>query len=65
MNTLFFNSSQYGVKQEIAASADQQVAGLTRRLKALGLLSRSLREIPIAHLETLAGELLQRIEKLR
>ena len=54
------------VKQEVATSASQQLAELTRKLNALKqeLFSRAFRDIPTAHLETLSGELLQRIESL-
>jgi len=53
-------------KQEIASSASDQHAELVRKRNALRqeLLSRSLRDVPTEALETLAGELRQRIEHL-
>src|SRR5205823_6031340 len=52
--------------QELTDSADHQLADLTRKYDALKqeLLSRALRDIRTADLETLAGELRQRIESL-
>jgi len=57
---------QQRVKQEIASSASDQLAELVRKRNALRqeLLSRSLRDVPTEALETLAGELRQRIEHL-
>src|SRR6266403_2512423 len=57
---------QQGVQQEITASADQQLADLTKKLNALKqeLFSRALRDFPTPELETLAGQLRQRIEHL-
>ena len=57
---------QQRVQQEITASADQQLADLTRKLNALKqeLFSRALRDCPTPQLEALAGQLRQRIEHL-
>jgi len=54
------------VKQEVATSANEQLADLTRKLNALKqeLFSRAFRDVPTAHLETLSGQLRQRIETL-
>ena len=57
---------QQRTKQEITDSADQQLADVTRKYNALKqeLLSRALRDIRTADLETLSGDLRQRIESL-
>ena len=51
---------------EIAASARQELIRLNKKLTFLKqeLLSRAFRDIPTAHLETITGELRQRIEQL-
>ena len=53
-------------QDEISTNANQQLAELERRHGALRqeLFSRALRDIPTACLETLAGELHQRIEHI-
>ena len=58
---------QQHVTQEITSSANQEIADLTRKLGALRqeLFSRALRDIPTVHLETLSGQLRQRIESLQ
>jgi hypothetical protein len=60
-------ADRHCLHQEVAASTADEVTALTRRLTALKqeLFSRALREIPTAALETLAGELHQRLESLR
>ena len=57
---------QQRVIHEITASTNQELADLRKRNNALRqeLFSRALREIPTEHLETLAGELRQRIQHL-
>jgi len=52
--------------QEEVTSANQELAEIKRRHRALRqeLLSRSLRDVPTACIETLAGELHKRIEHL-
>jgi len=54
------------VVQEVTASATEQLADLRRKHNALKqeLLSRALRDVSTANLETLAGEFLKRIETL-
>jgi len=55
------------VARDLAVSSNQELADLTRKLDVLRqeLASRTLREVPTAHLETLAGEFRQRIEHLQ
>src|SRR5882724_12039307 len=57
---------QQRVIHGITASTNQELADLRKRNNALRqeLFSRALREIPTEHLETLAGELRQRIQYL-
>src|SRR5882672_5158273 len=52
--------------QEVTASATEQLTDLRRKHNALKqeLLSRALHDVSTANLETLAGELRQRIEAL-
>ena len=58
---------QQRVEQELAEGVTQELADLTRKLVALRqeLFSRALRDIPTVHLETLSGELRQRVEFLQ
>jgi len=58
--------AQDRAQDEISASANRELAEIKKRHRALRqeLLSRSLRDIPTSCLETLAGELRQRIEHL-
>jgi hypothetical protein len=52
--------------QEIATTASEQLGDLNKKLHAIKqeLLSRSLRDISTSVLETLAGDLRQKIESL-
>jgi len=54
------------IQNEIASSTTQEIADLTRRLTGLKqeLFSRAVREIRTADLESLAGELRQRLDSL-
>ena len=54
------------VKEQITAPLAQQLADLTRKLRGVKqeLFSRAMREIPTPYLETIVGELRQRIEQL-
>jgi transposase-like protein len=54
------------LKHELTDSADHELAALTRKLNALKqeLFSRALRDIPTVHLETISGQLRQRIQEL-
>ncbi len=60
-------ADQQRLSGEVAAIASDQLADLTKKLTAVKqeLLSRSLRDIPTPVLETLAGELRQKIESLK
>jgi len=50
-----------------ALAIPDEIAGLNRKLAALKqeLLSRALRDTPTAHLETLAGQIQQRLDSLK
>ena len=59
-------AAQPHASQEIFASSNHELAELHRKLAALRqeLFSRAFRDTPIQHLETIAGQLRQRIEHL-
>jgi hypothetical protein len=58
---------QHRLQQELSASANQELAALTRKHTALRqeLLSRAFRDIPTPEIEILAGELRRRIDALQ
>src|SRR5438552_2383446 len=58
--------AQDEAQDEISTTANQELAEIKRRHHALRqeLFSRSLRDIPTSSIETLSGELRQRIEHL-
>ena len=60
-------ADQQRISLEVATIASNQLADLNKKLHAIKqeLLSRSLRDISTPVLETLAGDLRQRIESIR
>jgi hypothetical protein len=60
-------ADQQLINQEIATTASEQLADLNKKLHAIKqeLLSRSLRDISTPVLETLAGDLRQKIESIK
>lgn len=60
-------AGQQLIHQEIATTASEQLADLNKKLHAIKqeLLSRSLRDISTPILETLAGDLRQKIESIK
>ena len=60
-------ADQQLINQEIATTASEQLVDLNKKLHAIKqeLLSRSLRDISTPVLETLAGDLRQKIESIK
>jgi hypothetical protein len=60
-------ADQQHLTHELATAASEELAGLHRKLTALKqeLFSRALRDIPTPHLETLLGQVRQRIAQLK
>lgn len=60
-------ADQQLINQEIATTASEQLADLNKKLHAIKqeLLSRSLRDISTPVLETIAGDLRQKIESVK
>ena len=57
---------QQHLNEQLAHSAAAEVADLTRKLNVLKqeLFSRAFRDVPTPHLETLSGQLRQRLEDI-